>query len=360
MKAFLKIIPILLFFFFVFSFIFTEPTFAADDNNIVNTNLFGNFKDDGQGCGIYMLLNIVLDILTFGIGITAVIGITISGITYLTAKGNEQQVVKSKRRIYEIVIGLVVYATLYAGLNFLLPGGKLNPGTQCAPATAHSDYGTKNEWRTRVSDKNDGSKTPGVPLSSGSSLTSSRALNNICKAPSECSWSERIAQTAEALAWPKKTPKSKYDKTVYGRNKCFTSWSQLTKNAKPTRAFEIAYDKVRPTHWKLCSKEWGNGTALGASCDVFAGTVVEYSGYDKNMEFGLYKQTPHLKSSKKWRQVSKPRRGDFCNSNGHSSIYIGKGRVAQAGYGNKSIGGRVWGHVDNGSCGGMRIYRATK
>jgi hypothetical protein len=40
----------------------------------------------------------------------------------LTAKGNEEQVKKAKRRIAEIVLGLAAYVTVYALLSWLLPG----------------------------------------------------------------------------------------------------------------------------------------------------------------------------------------------------------------------------------------------
>ncbi|MBP5648250.1 hypothetical protein J6X04_03135, partial [Candidatus Saccharibacteria bacterium] len=90
------------------------PAFATDGT--IETTFWGNIQDDGNGCGVYMILNLILDILTYGVGIAAIIGISISGITYLTAKGNEQQTIKAKRRIYEIVIGLVAYAALYAAL----------------------------------------------------------------------------------------------------------------------------------------------------------------------------------------------------------------------------------------------------
>ncbi len=71
---------------FLFSHCFINPVFANNDGN-VETIFFGNFKDDGHGCGVYMILNYVIDFLTFGIGIAAIFGITLSGITYLTAGG---------------------------------------------------------------------------------------------------------------------------------------------------------------------------------------------------------------------------------------------------------------------------------
>lgn len=97
----------------------------------VETTFFGLIKDDGKGCGVFNVLNFIIAVLTFGIGITAIIGIMICGIQYLTAKGNVGQVTKSKNRFVQIVIGIALYACLWALLNFLLPGGKLNTNSQC-------------------------------------------------------------------------------------------------------------------------------------------------------------------------------------------------------------------------------------
>lgn len=78
-------------------------------------------KDNGHGEGIICIIQLVINILTIGIGVVAVIGITIAGIQYITAGGNEEQTRKAKRRIFEIVIGLAAYAVIYLILYFLLP-----------------------------------------------------------------------------------------------------------------------------------------------------------------------------------------------------------------------------------------------
>lgn len=87
----------------------------------VDTAFFGQVCDKGDGASIIMILKTVINIMTVGIGILAVIGIAISGIQYLTAKGSEEQVKKAKRRILEIVIGLAAYVLIYALLSWLLP-----------------------------------------------------------------------------------------------------------------------------------------------------------------------------------------------------------------------------------------------
>ena len=78
--------------------------------------------ENGQGEGIKCVVRLVVDILSVLIGIVGVIGIVVVGIQYLTAGGNEEQTRKAKRRLFEIVIGLVAYAIAYALLAWLLPG----------------------------------------------------------------------------------------------------------------------------------------------------------------------------------------------------------------------------------------------
>ena len=120
-----------LIFCFTLTVFFSYPALAASTDGIVETTFFGNLKDDGGGCGVYTILNSVVDILSIGIGILAIIGITIVGIKYLTAKGDVAQTKKAKTRLLQIVIGLVAYVLLYAGVQWLLPGGKLNTSQQC-------------------------------------------------------------------------------------------------------------------------------------------------------------------------------------------------------------------------------------
>lgn len=75
--------------------------------------------DDGNGSSIEEVLNLIIDIMTVGVGILGVIGISVVGIQYLTAGGDEGKARNAKRRMLEIVIGLVVYAIFYAVLTFL-------------------------------------------------------------------------------------------------------------------------------------------------------------------------------------------------------------------------------------------------
>ncbi len=116
-----------------------HETVNSSYDGSVDTNFFGPLQDDNEGCGVYMVLNTIIEFLTYGIAIAATIGIAISGFIYLNAKGNQQQTLKAKRRIYEIVIGLAAYAVLYFALGFLLPGGNFNPDKTCARASETSN-----------------------------------------------------------------------------------------------------------------------------------------------------------------------------------------------------------------------------
>ena len=99
-----------------------EPAYAEGVAEVmaVKTNIFGDVGTDG-GEGIKRLLGLALRIFLYGIGVVAVIGVVVAGIMYLTARDNEQQVVKAKTRLIEVVIGLIVWAMLFVVLQWLIP-----------------------------------------------------------------------------------------------------------------------------------------------------------------------------------------------------------------------------------------------
>lgn len=103
-----------------------SPVSAMSNNSIfsetINTSILTTCNtDNGNGESVLCLLNLVVDIMTIGIGILGVVGITIVGIQYLTAGGSEEKTRKAKRRMFEIVIGLVAYVLIYALLKWLSP-----------------------------------------------------------------------------------------------------------------------------------------------------------------------------------------------------------------------------------------------
>lgn len=75
-----------------------------------------------ENSDVNSILKLVASILLYGLGAVAVIGVIIAGILYLTARDNEQQVVKAKTRLFEIAIGLLAWAVLWTILHWLIPG----------------------------------------------------------------------------------------------------------------------------------------------------------------------------------------------------------------------------------------------
>ena len=113
---------------FVGSIASATSTFAACSKTqlskgCVSTAILGSggCVCDNNGSSVIRILGLVVDIMSIGIGILGVIGITIVGIQYLTAGGSEEKTRKAKRRMFEIVIGIVAYVLLYSFLKWLLP-----------------------------------------------------------------------------------------------------------------------------------------------------------------------------------------------------------------------------------------------
>lgn len=93
---------------------FSTPVMAENDYEPIIFTTCGS----GNGEAIQCILNTVIDIMSVGIGILGVIGISIVGIQYLTAGGNEEQTRKAKKRMFEIILGLAIYAAIAAILKF--------------------------------------------------------------------------------------------------------------------------------------------------------------------------------------------------------------------------------------------------
>ena len=109
--------------FCIFGFV---PVFAEEFNRCggVDTSII-SCSEGGDG-GIWHIVHLVVDILSIGVGILGVIGISVVGIQYLTAGPNTEKVTMTKRRLFQIIIGLAAYAVMFAFLQWLLPGGFFN------------------------------------------------------------------------------------------------------------------------------------------------------------------------------------------------------------------------------------------
>lgn len=82
-----------------------------------------NKGDKIENNAIWALLLMVVNIMTAGIGVLAVAGIVYGSILYTTAEDKADQVKKATDIITNVVIGLIMFALMWTGLNFLIPGG---------------------------------------------------------------------------------------------------------------------------------------------------------------------------------------------------------------------------------------------
>ncbi|MDO5451779.1 MAG: hypothetical protein Q4F56_01685 [Candidatus Saccharibacteria bacterium] len=114
------------------------PVFATCPEGTVPASLLGSGENvmttaDGDRCfivgenggGINYIIRSVLEIMTIGVGILGVLGITIVGIMYLTAGGDISKTQKAKTRLLEIVIGIAAYAVIGAFIYFLVPNSSM-------------------------------------------------------------------------------------------------------------------------------------------------------------------------------------------------------------------------------------------
>lgn len=109
----------------------STPVFA-DSCGSKCTGILPQSWCEGSGAGIIEILGLILNILTAGVGVLMVVGIVISAVQWLSARDNEEQVRKSRRRIVNIIIGAVMWALMWAALNWLIPGFSTDirlPGT---------------------------------------------------------------------------------------------------------------------------------------------------------------------------------------------------------------------------------------
>ena len=103
-----------------------STAYAGSTCGGVDTSII-NCKADNSGelenNGIWALLLMVVNIMTAGVGLIAVAGIVYGSILYTTAETKADQVKKATDIITNVVIGLILFALMWTGLNFVVPGG---------------------------------------------------------------------------------------------------------------------------------------------------------------------------------------------------------------------------------------------
>jgi len=73
--------------------------------------------------GVWQILIIAINILTGLVGVAALAGVVYGAVLYTSAGGNMEQTKKGMQIIGNVAIGIIAYALMYFGLNFLVPGG---------------------------------------------------------------------------------------------------------------------------------------------------------------------------------------------------------------------------------------------
>ena len=150
-----------------------------------------------------------------------------------------------------------------------------------------------------------------------------------------------ICKMAKKCAWPYGTAGSVYK--YHG--------------GKPTEEYRDALNEAFPNR-----SNWSAKPKAGVSCDVFVGTCVRASGYDRYFPRGLSEVVSHIKRNpSRWDaykgvpSVSDLEQGDIIyqiwrwkgskTEYGHIMIYMGSGQVANAHYG----GGGTYGIIESAS-----------
>lgn len=78
-----------------------------------------------ENCGIVAYVVLAINILS-GIAILAITAsIMIAGYQYMTARDNSGQIEAARKRIVWAITALLLFIFMYAGLNFIVPGGVL-------------------------------------------------------------------------------------------------------------------------------------------------------------------------------------------------------------------------------------------
>ena len=100
-----------------------RPAFADDppaSNSDDCTSLLpADWCTPDSGDGIKKMVKFVVDLLAGGVVVVGTIGIVICGYIWMTARDNEAQVAKAKKRLVEIVIGMVVFVAIDLVVNLL-------------------------------------------------------------------------------------------------------------------------------------------------------------------------------------------------------------------------------------------------
>jgi hypothetical protein len=100
---------------------------SKGDNDCGGSKTVFDFGCDiSTGNPITDLLFTLVKFLTYGIGLLLILSVVVSGFQYMTSQGNAQTTEKALKRIWNVVIALMLYIFGFTLLNYLVPGGLFN------------------------------------------------------------------------------------------------------------------------------------------------------------------------------------------------------------------------------------------
>lgn len=103
-----------------------EKTCGGVKVAILSCQTNSNSSDPVEKSALWAILTIVLNILVGGVSIAAVGGIVYGALMYTSAQDNASQVQEAIGIIRNVIIGLVMLLLMWAGLQYLIPGGIFN------------------------------------------------------------------------------------------------------------------------------------------------------------------------------------------------------------------------------------------
>ena len=122
----------------------SEPEIAKTHLDSVNegecTSFFApSWCDKSSTKGITNISSLIVSILTGMVLTAGTIGIIICGYTWLTARDNEEKVTKAKRRLLDIVIGIVAWVLLATLANLIIPQSEEDIDSHYTSSTGQSN-----------------------------------------------------------------------------------------------------------------------------------------------------------------------------------------------------------------------------
>lgn len=98
-----------------------DPAIVAEEPEADCDDPSGNLNEDN--CKVVGLLNTFLNFVAGGVTLAVIGNIVMAGIQYSTAQGNPSTSAAAKKRITTAVMAFIMFLSLYAFIQWLIPGG---------------------------------------------------------------------------------------------------------------------------------------------------------------------------------------------------------------------------------------------